>query len=94
MKFKVKKTENCFSNTQTYEYSLPVSNQELMKFLTLFSIKEFTALRRPTFLATDAGGVQIKGIIKDNICKVSFPDLTWETSKMEFESFIDLLKEE
>lgn len=91
MKFEVKKTENCFSGTQTYEYRFPINNQELLQFLNLFSIKKYETLRRPTFLAMDSCGVQIKGILKDNICKVSFPDATWEVSKIEFEEFIDSL---
>lgn len=91
MKYEVKKTENCFSDTQTYEYRFPIDNQELLQYLKLFSIKKYETLRRPTFLATDAGGIQIKGILKDNICKVSFPDVTWEVSKIEFEGFIESL---
>lgn len=91
MKFEVKKTENCFSDTQTYEYRFPINNQELLRFLNLFSIKKYETLRRPTFFATDSCGVQIKGILKDNICKVSFPDAAWEVSKIEFEEFIDSL---
>lgn len=91
MKFEVKKTENCFSDTQTYEYRFPINNQELLRFLNSFSVKKYETLRRPTFLATDSGGVQIKGILNDNICKVSFPDATWEDSKIEFEEFINWL---
>lgn len=94
MKFEVKKAENCFSDTQTYEYRFPVANQELLQYLNLFSIEKYETLRRPAFSATDSGGVRIKGILKDNRCKVSFPDAAWEASKIEFEDFIHALKQE
>jgi len=92
VEFEVKKTENCFSDSQTYEYRFPIGNQELLRFMKHYSIRKYETLRRPTFLATDLGGIQIKGILKDNICKVSFPDAAWEVSKMEFEGFIDSLE--
>lgn len=33
MNFEVKKTENCFADSQTYEYRLPMTSQEFLSLL-------------------------------------------------------------
>ena len=60
MKFTCKKTENCFADSQTYEYVLPVSGEALLGRLAGWETRRNEKLRRPTFSA-DRGGVNVKG---------------------------------
>lgn len=94
MNFEVWKKENCFADSQTYEYRLPIENREFLPHLVSFSVKISEKLRRPAFFAIDLRGIQVKGILIDRIIIVSFPDANWEVLKMEFEQFITSLDQE
>ena len=87
MRFEVKKTENCFSDSLTYEYRLPLSGQSFAALLDGWKVKENHTFRRPLFVA-DRNGVNIKGILKANVVKASFPEVRWEAEKERFERWL------
>ena len=89
-KFQVKKVENCFKDSQTYEYKLNIEIDEefLEKLKSLGSI-EIKNFRRPIFMINCENKNEIKGVIKSNIIKVSFPEDMWQIRKEEFEKFLD-----
>ena len=87
MRFEVKKAENCFSDSQSYEYKLPIDGQSFAGLLVGWEVKEHHKYRRPMFTA-DRDGVNVKGILKANIIKVSFPGHCWETKKNDFERWL------
>jgi hypothetical protein len=87
MKFEYKKTENCFADSQTFEYKLPVDAQTIAGFLDGWEIKENHKYRRPMFTA-DKNGVNIKGVLSSNYIKVSFPENNWDFEKQKFEDWL------
>jgi len=87
MQFEVKKTNNCFSDSLTYEYRLPIAGQEFSALLCDWEVCENHKFRRPLFIA-DKDGVNIKGILKANVVQVSFPDDSWTYKKENFESWL------
>ena len=87
MRFEVMKTENCFADSQTYEYRLPIDGQSFAALLTDWDVKENHAFRRPLFTA-DKNGVNIKGILRADIVKASFPEARWEAEKEAFEAWL------
>jgi len=87
MKFDVKKAENCFADSQSYEYWLPIDGQTFSALLNGWEVKEHHKYRRPMFTA-DRDGVNIKGILKTNIVKASFQGDDWEAEKAEFEQWL------
>jgi len=88
MQIDVKKAENCFADAQSYEYRLPVDGQGFSAMLDDgWEIKEHNKYRRPLFTA-DKDGVNIKGILKANIIKVSYPSERWEPLKENFERWL------
>lgn len=85
MNFEVKKTENCFTDSQTYEYRLPMTGQEFLSLLdAAWQPRCNLKLRRPVFLA-ERGGIRIKGILAADVIRVSFPDQDWKNQKQQFE---------
>ena len=88
MKFDCKKTENCFADSQTYEYRLPVTAEEFLKFLDeTWQTRCNQKLRRPVFIA-EKSGTRIKGILAGNIIRVSFLNNSWEILKNNFEEWM------
>lgn len=89
-KFQVKKVENCFKDSQAYEYKINMEINEgfldKMKNLGKIEIKNF---RRPIFMIDCENKNKIKGVLKSNIMRVSFPDDIWEIRKKEFEKYLD-----
>ena len=86
MKFSCKKTENCFSSSQTYEYALPAASGELLDFFgALGKLRTNYKFRRPVFSCDFENGVNVKGIIAEKIVKASFPDGRLDETKAEFE---------
>ena len=77
MKFRCKKTENCFAGAQTYEYELPITGQELTALLGGCDITENHRFRRPVFSAR-RGGMEIKGILAARVVKVNYTEENWE----------------
>ena len=93
--FEVKKVENCFKNSQTYEYKIGVNLDKEFIDDKLSVLGEVTVkpYRRPIFMITCQDNTKIKGIINSKTMKVSFEDGKVEDSKIEFEKFLnDLLK--
>ncbi|WP_455538889.1 hypothetical protein [Terrisporobacter sp.] len=89
-KFQVKKIENCFKDSQTYEYKINMEIDEgfldKLKNLGKVEIKNF---RRPIFMIDCENKNKIKGVIKSKIIKVSYPDDIWQIRKEEFERYLD-----
>ena len=48
MNFKVIKTENCFADSETYEYILPVTGEIMLSYLENWDTRINRKLRRPT----------------------------------------------
>lgn len=87
MNFTCKKTENCFADSQTYEYVLPITGEELLYMMALWETRRNDKLRRPTF-AADRDGVNLKGALAGNIARVSYPTERWEAEKAKFEDWL------
>ncbi|MCL2202092.1 MAG: hypothetical protein FWB75_09015 [Oscillospiraceae bacterium] len=87
MQIDVKKVENCFAGSRSYEYKLPIDGECFFELLDGWEKKEHHKYRRPLFTA-DRDGVNIKGILKANTIKVSFPAANWEAAKESFESWL------
>ena len=85
MKFKWKKTENCFAEARTYEYELPITGQELSVRLEGFEVKENHSFRRPVFSAKK-GGLEVKGILKEKVVKINYTADNWRQKKNRWKS--------
>lgn len=93
MNFECKKTENCFSDSQTYEYRLPITAESFLHTLDgTWQTRCNLKLRRPVFLA-ERNGVHIKGILAGTVIRVSFPNDSWEAHKKLFEEGITTINE-
>jgi len=90
MRFEVKKVDNCFVDSRSYEYRLPIDGQSFSALLDEWEVKENHKYRRPLFSA-DRAGVNVKGILKANVVKASFPECRWETEKASFERWLESL---
>jgi hypothetical protein len=88
MNFECKKTEDCFANSRTYEYRLPITAQEFSVLLKDWSVRVNSKLRRPVFVA-ERDGLNVKGILLGNTIRASFPQERWETEKASFEHFLE-----
>ncbi len=89
-KFDIKKVDNCFKDSQTYEYKLNIEiNEEFLEKLKSLGSIEIKNFRRPIFMINCENKNEIKGVIKSNIIKVSFPEDMWQIRKEEFEKFLD-----
>lgn len=87
-KFKVKKVDNCFKDSQTYEYKLNEEiNEEFLKKLESLGEVEVKDFRRPIFIIN--GEIKVKGVINTKIIRVSFPDDIWKEKKDTFEKFLN-----
>ncbi|MCL2227061.1 MAG: hypothetical protein FWB97_05475 [Oscillospiraceae bacterium] len=87
MQFEVTKTENCFADSQSYEYRLTIEGHSFIALLEGWEIKEHHKYRRPLFTA-DRNGVNVKGLLKAATIKVSYPSDRWESEKASFESWL------
>ena len=89
-KFQVKKVENCFKNSQTYEYKLNVDiDEEFLEKLRCLGEVEIKNFRRPIFMINCENENKIKGVINSKIIRVSFPEDIWEKRKEVFEKFLN-----
>ncbi len=88
MRYRCKKTENCFAGARTYEYELPVTGGELLVFLEGWEIRENHRFRRPVFSAK-RNGLEIKGILASCVVKVNYTEEGWEKEKGELEAWLE-----
>lgn len=89
-KFKVNKIDNCFKNSQTYEYKLHVEiNIEFLEKLQKLGKLEIKNFRRPIFMIDCKNEDKIKGVINSKIIRVSFSDYVYEERKEAFEKFLN-----
>jgi hypothetical protein len=88
MEFEVRKTENCFVNTETYEYSVPITAEDFLKLIEDdYNVRLNMKLRRPVFIA-ESEDIKIKAVLKSQKIRVSFNEERWEELKEEFEAFL------
>ena len=90
MNFKVIKVENCFAETQTYEYMLELTGEEFLTRLEGWSLRINRKLRRPVGIA-QKDGVIVKTVLEGHSVRVSYPDDRWLPEKIEFEAFLEKL---
>lgn len=88
MKFQVKKVENCFADSETYEYLLPVSGDFMRSQLNGWEIRINEKLRRPVIIA-QCGRVILKCTEAGNTFRVSFPGSDSIAEKEKFERFLE-----
>lgn len=89
-KFQVKKVDNCFKDSQTYEYKLEIIiDENMINKLNELGEVEIKKFRRPIFMINCKNENKIKGVINSNIIRVSFPDNMWQYRKEEFEKYLD-----
>ena len=89
-KFQVKKVDNCFKDSQTYEYTLEIIiDENMINKLNELGEVEIKKFRRPIFMINCKNENKIKGVINSNIIRVSFPDNMWQYRKEEFEKYLD-----
>ena len=89
-KFQVKKVDNCFKDSQTYEYKLEIIiDENMINKLNELGEVEIKKFRRPIFMINCKNENKIKGVINSNIIRVSFPDDMWQYRKEEFEKYLD-----
>lgn len=89
-KFQVKKVDNCFKDSQTYEYKLEIIiDENMINKLNELGEVEIKKFRRPIFMINCKNENKIKGVINSNIIRVSFPDNMWKYRKEEFEKYLD-----
>ena len=85
--YEYSKKENCFSGAHVYEYRLATKlNTELLSHFARYgSYKCHSNFPRPFFQLILPDGTSCKGVLNDNIIKVSFPDSAPAKSKTDFE---------
>ena len=90
MDFEVKKAENCFSDAENYEYRIGLSGADFVEAIRLQAeqLHINDKLRRPTFQATLANGVQVKGLLERNVIKVGYVSGQAEEQKAAFEQWL------
>ena len=87
MIFTSKKTENCFADSETYEYRLPITGEQLLSRLAGWEIRKNCKLRRPVGIA-QKDGVTVKTVLAGQLARVSFPQESWQQEKEKFESWL------
>ena len=90
MNYEVTRIENCFADSRSYEYVLPIDGKAMLTNLPGWEIRLNEKLRRPVGIAEN-GGVIIKFILAGNRFRVSFPEGAWEAEKQKFELFLEKL---
>lgn len=94
MKFEYKKAEDCFSDAENYEYRLEATGSVLVGMLRreapaeISSLRINEKLRRPTFVAALADGMQVKGLMEKNVIKVGFVPEKVAEQKPAFERWL------
>ena len=87
MNFKVIKTENCFADSETYEYILPVTGEKMLPYLENWDIRINRKLRRPTVIA-QKGHIIIKCTLEGTVFRVSYPNDFLREHKTKFEQIL------
>lgn len=90
MKYEVKKIPNCFKDAQSYEYRLPKTAEELLDVIgQLGEVRVNDKFRRPIFAVDTAAGTNVKGILKEPLIRVSFPEVRAAEAKADFEAWLE-----
>lgn len=91
--FECRKAENCFGESQNYEYKLVCkADEQFLKDLgalgTLTCKRNF---RRPFFVLDLPNKTHVKGVIGDGVIKASFPADRFTECKSDFEKILERL---
>lgn len=88
--FTCEKTENCFSGSETYTYTLDDKIDEgLLTFLEAHGQLEVKRnFRRPFFILQLPGGTDARGALGDDRLKASFPSQDLAGAKARFETLL------
>ena len=91
MNYECKKAENCFSDAENFEYRVELTGLEIVTLLRKLdgSVRINDKLRRPTFVAELASGIQVKGLLDKNVIKVGFVLDKAAEQKEFFESWLE-----
>ena len=90
MNYSVVKIENCFSDSESYEYTLPIQGTAMINLLSDWEIRINQKLRRPVAIASKQG-IVMKFILAGNRYRVSFPESRWQDEKQTFEAYLENL---
>ena len=90
MNYSVIKIENCFSDSESYEYTLPIQGTAMVSLLSDWEIRINQKLRRPVAIASKQG-IVMKFILAGNRYRVSFPESRWQDEKQTFETYLENL---
>jgi hypothetical protein len=71
VQFECTKAEDCFADSSTYKYKIPLTGEGLLPLLAGYAVRKNKGLRRPVFVA-EKGDVKIKGVLSDSFIMVSF----------------------
>ena len=88
MKYTVSKVPNCFSESETYEYAIPVTGEAFLRLLCGWEIRENRKLRRPVGIA-EQDGIVIKTVLAGQILRISYPRENWQEEKEKMEAFLE-----
>ena len=89
MEYECKKVANCFKDAQTFEYRLPVRCQQMLGLLSaLGEVQQNDAFRRPLFSLETRDALRIKGILRERVLRVSYPEDRWQGAKEAFERWL------
>ncbi|MGI6012113.1 MAG: hypothetical protein ACOX8H_11585 [Ruminococcus sp.] len=91
-----KKAENCFSGARSFIYTLPENIDDffLEKLAGLGKMEVRRNFRRPFFMMKTEEGIQMKGILHDNVLKAGFLPEKWEEQKVWLEKELEKILEE
>jgi hypothetical protein len=91
MRFERKKAEDCFSDSESYEYRVAMTGKEFVAALEGVGaqVRVNEKLRRPTFVAKLDDGVRLKGILSANVVKAGFDPETHEEQQARFERWME-----
>lgn len=88
MKYEIRKIDNCFAQSHSFEYTLPITGEQMLAYLPEWSVRLNQKLRRPVGIA-EKQGVIIKFILAGCQFRVSYPESSWQEEKHKFETFLE-----
>jgi hypothetical protein len=94
VEFQCEKAKNCFENAQTYEYKFQYASKDIIDLYETFGeVIVNSTFRHPVFKVEMRSGTVLKGVLADDIVRVSFPDERLNEEKSAFEkALIDYIK--
>ena len=90
MKFEIRKIENCFADSKSFEYTLPINGRKMLELCSDWDSRLNEKLRRPVAVL-QRDGLIMKFVISDNHYRLSFPQDRWQEEKLKFEQYLEKL---